>query len=116
MTKSDSGSVEWNPEVARVAQDMAARLRARGVETRDTDSPTQIVAMLDAVEAFESAVMARGGDLMMDEPPLGGFAQPDDHHFLLPRRADDETVANYLTRLAAATAAIRSHTPHSEQE
>jgi hypothetical protein len=80
------------------------------------DSPTEIAAILDAVEAFEGAVMARGGDLMMDEPPAHGFAQPDDQHFLLPQRTADETVANYLRRLAAATAAVRNHAPHAGQE
>ena len=115
MTHFDSGSVDWNPEIARVAQDMAGRLRARGVETSDTDSPIEIAAILDAVEAFEGAVMARGGDLMMDEPPVRGFAQPDDRHFLLPRRSADETVAHYVRRLVAATATVRNHTPESNE-
>jgi broad specificity phosphatase PhoE len=100
-------------DLTRVSQELAGRLRARGVAVHDDDSPRAIVAMVEAVEAFERAVEARGGDLMMDEPPANHAGQPDDPHFLLPARGDDESFAAYSGRLAAATAAIRRHKPHS---
>ncbi len=100
-------------EITRVTQEIAGRLRARGIEVVDADSPEDVVRMLEALEGFESAVQAAGGDLMMDEPPLNQPGEPDDPHFLLPTRASDETAAAYLERLTAATVAARKHKPHS---
>lgn len=100
-------------DLTRVSDELAARLRARGVAVHDDDSTDAIVALVEAVEAFESAVESHGGDLMMDEPPARHAGQPDDPHFLIPARGDDESFAQYRDRLVAATAAIRSHKPHS---
>lgn len=111
MTQLDNTSNDWDRDVARVAQEMTSRLRAQGIEIYDSDAPDDIVALVESVEEFERVVESRGGDLMMDEPPASGSPQPDDPHFLLPRRAADESVSNYITRLAAATAAVRQHPP-----
>jgi hypothetical protein len=112
MTHPDNTSNEWNRDVARVAQEMAARLRTRNVAVFDTDSPDDIVQLLEAVEDFERAVEAQGGDLMVDEPPANGAPQPDDPHFLLPKRGADESVSGYVQRLRAAAAAVQQHRPH----
>jgi len=112
MTQFDNTSNDWNRDVARVAQEMASRLRAQGVAVYDSDSPDDIVRLVESVEEFESAVEAHGGDLMVDEPPTTGAPQPDDPHFLLPTRAADESVSNYIKRLTAATAGAREHRPH----
>jgi hypothetical protein len=112
MTRPDSTSNDWNRDIARVSQEMAGRLRTRGVEVYDSDSPDDLVLLLESVEEFERAVESHGGDLMVDEPPARGAAQPDDPHFLLPTRAADESVSNYINRLSAATAAVRQHDPH----
>ena len=100
-------------DLARVSEELAGRLRARGVAVHEDDSPDAIVALVEAVEAFERAVEAHGGDLMMDEPPARHAGQPDDPHFLIPARGDDESFAQYRARLVAATTAVRGHTPHS---
>jgi hypothetical protein len=110
MTQPSSAPRDDN-EVTRVAQDIAGRLRQRGVRVRDDDSPDDIVRLLEGIEAFERAVQSKGGDLMVDEPPAHGSVQPDDPHFLLPARADDESVAQYLARLEAATREVRHHPP-----
>jgi hypothetical protein len=111
MTQSDNTSDDWDRDVARVAQEMASRLRAQGVAVYDSDSPEDIVQLVESVEAFERAVESRGGDLMVDEPPSSGSAQPDDPHFLLPSRAADESVSNYIKRLGIAMAAVQQHQP-----
>jgi len=98
---------DWNPEVARVAQELGNRLRARGITVHDADSPYEVEQLVEAVEEFEAAVEAAGGDLMVDEPPTHGSAQPDDPRFLLPTRADDESIAQFVKRLRAATAELR---------
>jgi hypothetical protein len=108
MTQPESRN-EWNRDVSRVAGELAERLRARGIAVNDDDSPDDVVAMAEAVEEFESAVESRGGDLMVDEPPVRGAPQPDDPHFLLPKRAADESVSDYLERLKRRTAAVRQH-------
>lgn len=102
---------ENDDDIARVSQDIAGRLHALGVETRDDESPEAIVRILEAVEKFEQAVVAQGGDLMMDEPPANQAGQPDDPHFLLPSRAADESADGYARRLAEATAAVQRHRP-----
>ena len=107
MTQPDSTPRDDDRDVARVSQDMAGRLRQRGVDVREDESPDDIVRLLEGVEAFERSVQARGGDLMMDEPPAHGSVQPDDPEFLLPTRAADESASAYLDRLAAATEGVR---------
>jgi hypothetical protein len=111
MAHVENPSNDWNRDVARVAQEMASRLRARGIAVYDSDSPDELVAVVEAVEEFEGAVESRGGDLMVDEPPTRGAPQPDDPHFLLPQRAADESVSNYVARLRERTATVRQHPP-----
>ena len=70
--------------------------------------------MVEAVDRFESAVESHGGDLVMDEGPGGRTAEPDDPHFALPVRAEQESVAAYLDRLARATDVVRRHPPRAD--
>lgn len=93
-------------ELERVTQSTVGRLSALGIDLDGTETPAQIAHIADAVESFEDAVEAAGGDLMVDEPPAGSGGEPDDPDFVLPRRAADETVAAYISRLEAATARI----------
>jgi len=110
MTDADRPlSDAWDPDVSRVSQEMGSRLRARGVAVYDSDSPDDVLRLTNAVEEFERAVQSRGGDLMVDEPPAQGASEPDDPHFLLPKRASDESVANYVRRLRDVTATVRRH-------
>lgn len=108
MKPHEDRSDDWSPDIARVSQEMASRLATRGIKVRESDSPDDVVQLLERVEAFEDAVEAGGGDLMMDEPPPEGRAQPDNPKFLLPKRHDDESVAGYLKRLNSAIVAARS--------
>ena len=100
-------------EITRVTQEIATRLRARGIGVSDADSPEDVVRILEALERFEQAVEAAGGDLMMDEPPGNERAEPDDPHFLLPKRRDDESATAYIQRLSFTAAGLRKHKPHS---
>jgi hypothetical protein len=104
---------ENDRDLARVSEELAGRLRARGVAVHDDDTPDAIVALVEAVEAFERAVESHGGDLMMDEPPAHHRGQPDDPHFLIPARGDDESATKYRARLVAATTSLHDHKPHS---
>jgi hypothetical protein len=98
-------------ELQRVMLETADRLRQRGVALTGRESSDQLVSLLDAVEEFELAVERRGGDLMMDEGPIGETPQPDDVHFSLPRRRQHESVPDYLVRLQERMDLIRRHRP-----
>jgi hypothetical protein len=96
-------------EVERVSRQVAGHLATLGIEVGADASVETLRAIADAVEDFEEAVRARGGDLMVDEPPRGEGGQPDDRDFALPRPRADETAAAYLNRLEAATARVLEH-------
>lgn len=113
MSKPIDARNDDDRDIQRVKEEMTGRLLARGIEVTDTDSSDDVVRILEALESFERAVEAHGGDLMMDEPPANNRGEPDDPHFLLPRRSADETAVAYAERLAIATAAARKHKPHS---
>jgi len=67
--------------------------------------------LLSAVEQFELAVEAHGGDLMVDDLKS---VQPDDRHFVLPRRAHAEPIRAYIGRITAATSGLRKHPRHTD--
>jgi hypothetical protein len=100
---------ESGGDFSRATEETTRRLLSRGIEIHDADSPDDLVRIIDAVEAFERAVIARGGDLMVDEPPPTKPGQPDDPHFLLPLRAADDSATAYARRLAAATRVVQHH-------
>ncbi len=83
----------------RNAEIVAATLSARGARVDSSENSEQLVQLLEAVERFENAVSALGGDRMVDDPDT---PQPDDPAFVLPRRRDDESVGAYTTRVERA--------------
>jgi hypothetical protein len=62
-----------------------------------------------AVELFEEQVFALGGDLMVDEPPVGREGTPDDARFRLPLRRADESASDYVRRMDQASRELRKH-------
>jgi hypothetical protein len=107
MTQFDSSR---DRDLQRVTEALAGRLRTRGIDVSDIDDPADVESVMAAVEAFERAVTAAGGDLMVDEPPTGAKAspQPDNPAFLLPTRRADESIARYIARLDEATENIQA--------
>lgn len=93
-------------ELRDVASEVADRLRRRGIPLSGDERPEDLADLLAAVELFEAAVEARGGDLMVDDL---NSSEPDDPHFVLPSRATDESVRDYIARINAATALVREH-------
>ena len=96
-------------DVRRVTRVTADRLTALGIHLDGNETTEELAGIQEAVERFEDAVQARGGDLMVDEGVPGKPVQPDDPHFALPRRRPFEAVAEYLERLARATEAVVQH-------
>jgi len=96
-------------ELRRAMAEAVFRLERRGVRVTPRDGPNDLENLLSAVERFEAAVEAHGGDLMMDD--LRGD-QPDDRHFLIPRRAPGEEIQTYIGRIDEAMARLRRHPYH----
>ena len=96
-------------EIERVGKQIAARIASAGVQLDGNETIDELADLQDAIERFEAAVRAHGGDLMMDETPRRGTSQPDDPDFALPVRPSDETVAQYLLRLSRATEKVSQH-------
>src|SRR5882672_7908532 len=98
-------------ERRHVASEVADRLRHRGVVLTGSERPEELADLLSAVERFEAAVEAHGGDLMVDDLKS---VQPDDRHFIVPRRAHGEVTRTYISRIDEATAKLRRHPPRPD--
>ena len=98
-------------EQAAVAAEVAARLRDRGVAVTGAERPEDLADLLAAVERFEAAVEGHGGDLMVDDLRS---PEPDDAHFVVPRRDHGEAVRAYIGRIDDATARLRRHPRHTD--
>ncbi len=93
-------------ERASAAAEVAARLRQRGIALTGAERSDDLADLLAAVERFEAAVEAHGGDLMVDDLKS---SRPDDRHFVVPRRAHGEAVRTYIGRIDEATVRLRRH-------
>jgi broad specificity phosphatase PhoE len=93
-------------DIRAVAAEVADRLRRRGIPLSGDERPEDLADLLAAVERFESAVEARGGDLMVNDLKS---SEPDDPHFVVPSRLPEESFRDYSTRIDAATLAVRQH-------
>ena len=93
-------------ERGHVAAEVADRLRRRGITLTGAEKPDELADLLSAVERFESAVEAHGGDLMVDDLKS---SRPDDRHFVLPRRGNTESARAYMVRIDEAAMALRRH-------
>src|SRR5438876_12368171 len=102
---------DQDEEQARAAAEVAARLRQRGIALTGAERPEDLADLLSAVERFEAAVEAHGGDLMVDDLKS---TQPDDAHFVVPRRGHGEGIRAYIGRIDDATAQLRRHPRHTD--
>lgn len=96
------------PEIERAAAQVGDHLAQRGVTVRDGDTPDERADLLSAVEDFERAVAARGGDSYTNSPLS---SDPDRREFVVPRRSDDEGVPGYIARIREAADRLRPPAP-----
>jgi len=89
-------------DIARNKALVVSRLAQKGVHVTEAEDADELASLLEVVERFETAVIARGGDLMMDEAPLGSEPQPDDHRFVLPVRGFGEGIGTFSDRIVDA--------------
>lgn len=108
MAKAIEQTSAQAEELDRVGEQVSERLRRRGVFVHARDSTEDLATVFEAIEQFEAAVESRGGDLMMDEPPAGHSAQPDNPDFALPERNTNETALAFASRVESITAKLRA--------
>lgn len=99
----ESAQRDLNPhrdEERRHATDIIeAQLRQRGVRVTGDESSDEAADLLSAVERFESAVSALGGDGMVNDPRSH---DPENKALVIPRRADGEPADAYTQRVLEA--------------
>jgi hypothetical protein len=93
-----------------VVAEVAVRLRARGVHLTGHETSDEVADLLDAVERFDAAVEARGGDLFVDTPTAfhaDRVTQPDNPTYVLPVRDPHASVASYVALVTQAMDRLR---------
>jgi hypothetical protein len=83
----------------RARQEAEDRLRERGIEIISADSDEDVADLLDAIERFETAVEAKGGDLFVDRL---GSSEPAHPEFVPPARQRGESAVDYRDRIEVA--------------
>jgi hypothetical protein len=83
--------------------ELAGRLRQKGVLLAGRETSAQLDDLATAVDRFEAAVIARGGDLFVNTP----FSdQPESPEFVIPRRSPGEDAEVYAARINEAAARL----------
>ncbi|MFN2636001.1 MAG: hypothetical protein ABR585_03110 [Gemmatimonadaceae bacterium] len=79
--------------------EMSGRIRQKGVLLNGTETSAQLDDLLTAIDRFEAAVIARGGDLMVNMPTS---LPPESAEFVIPTRIAGEDVEAYASRIQGA--------------
>lgn len=91
-------------EERHARQETEYRLNERGIRVTPADPDEDVADLLEAIERFEAAVEARGGDLFVDRI---GSSEPEDSAFVPPERQPGESVGDYRRRIEAAAHQLR---------
>jgi hypothetical protein len=78
------------------AVETAGRLRQKAVLLTGRETSAQLDDLLTAVNRFEAAVIARGGDLFVNSPTSH---PPEDPEFVVPQRVPGEDPEAYAARI-----------------
>ncbi len=103
MTARPDRDDELNPhrleDRERAATVAASQLRQRGIDADENESSDDLATLLSAVERFEQAVAALGGDSMTNALDSD---EHDDESMVLPARRGDERLPDYADRVTRA--------------
>lgn len=86
-------------EIAGAAVEITGRLLQKGIEASADEDSGLLADLLSAVERFETAVINRGGDPMVNSPDS---SQPQNEDYVVPLRVADETFESYVRRVNEA--------------
>ena len=92
-------------ERTSAATEISGRLFQKGIDVSTEEDPALLADLLTAVEKFEGAVEARGGDLMVNSP---NSTDPQDPNFVVPSRKADEGLEGYIRRVNDAADNLES--------
>jgi hypothetical protein len=80
------------------AIELGGRIRQKGVLLTGRETSGELDDLMTAIDRFEAAVVARGGDLFVNTP----FSdQPESPDFVVPRRVAGEDAEAYAARINA---------------
>ncbi|MDP9204836.1 MAG: hypothetical protein M3P12_05160 [Gemmatimonadota bacterium] len=85
------------------AIELGGRLRQKGVLLTGRETSAQLDDLMTAIDRFEAAVIARGGDLFVNMPTSN---PPENPEFVVPRRVPGEDPESYAARINAAAARL----------
>jgi hypothetical protein len=85
------------------AVELAGRIRQKGVFLTGRETSAQLDDLMTAIDRFEAAVIARGGDLFVNMPTS---SPPENPEFVIPRRQSGEDAGAYAARINAAAARL----------
>jgi hypothetical protein len=85
------------------ALELTGRIRQKGVLLTGRESSAQLDDLITAIERFEGAVIARGGDLFINTPTSDPPENPD---FVIPRRVPSEDAEAYAARINEAASRL----------
>lgn len=83
-------------ERTSAATEITGRLHQKGVDANADEDPALLADLLTAVERFESAVEAQGGDLMVNSPRS---RDPQNPEFVIPAKKADDDIEGYIRRI-----------------
>ena len=79
--------------------ELSGRIRQKGVLLTGRETSAQLDDLMTAIDRFEAAVIARGGDLFVNSPSSD---QPESPDFVVPLRMPGEDAEAYAARINAA--------------
>ena len=85
------------------ALELAGRIRQKGVLLTGRETSAQLDDLITAIERFEGAVVARGGDLFINTPTSDPPENPD---FVVPPRVASEDAEAYAARINEAASRL----------
>lgn len=88
-------------DAARI--ELTGRIHQKGVLLTGRETTAQLDDLFTAIDRFEAAVIARGGDLMVNMPTS---EPPENPEFVIPRREPAEDADIYSGRILSAAARL----------
>lgn len=83
-------------ERTSAATEISGRLFQKGIDVSTEEDPALLADLLSAVEKFEAAVEAQGGDLMVNMPDS---TDPQNPNFVVATRNAAEDMESYIRRI-----------------
>ncbi|HMI49296.1 MAG TPA: hypothetical protein VK481_11535 [Gemmatimonadaceae bacterium] len=87
------------------AIELTGRLRQKGVLLTGRETSAHLDDLMTAIDRFEAAVIARGGDLFVNTPFSNPPENPD---FVIPLRVAGEDMEAYASRINEAAARLET--------